>query len=36
MEVPFGLSLQKLTRQSCTGPAAWQKWFDEHGKDANW
>ena len=36
MEVPFGLSLQKLTRQTCTGPAAWQKWFDEHGKDATW
>ena len=36
MEVPFGLSLQKLTRQSCTGPVAWQKWFDEHGKDASW
>jgi hypothetical protein len=36
MEVPFGLSLQKLTRQSFNGPAAWQQWFDEHGKDPSW
>ena len=36
MEVPFGLSLQKLTRQSFPNPAGWQQWFDEHGKDANW
>lgn len=36
MEVPFGLSLQKLTRQSFPDPAGWQQWFDEHGKDANW
>jgi len=36
MEVPFGLSLEKLTRQSCTGPAAWQQWFDQHGKESNW
>lgn len=36
MEVPFGLSLQKLTRQSFPDPAGWQQWFDEHGKDATW
>ena len=36
MEVPFGLTLQKLTRQSFPDPAGWQKWFDEHGKDATW
>jgi hypothetical protein len=36
MDVPFEMSLQKLTRQSFPDPKGWQEWFDQHGKDATW
>jgi hypothetical protein len=36
MDVPFGQSLQKLTRQTCPNPKCWQDWFDQHGKESTW
>lgn len=36
IEGPFGLSLVQLTRQDLPDLAAWRRWFDEHGGDADW
>lgn len=36
MDVPFGQTLQRLTRQSFPDPKGWQDWFDKHGKESTW